>query len=302
METLAIRIANMLQSHRGISFNAARSSPGDQDLSGTSMLELEFAQLSDPGKVRGHNEDFIGYAKPRTPEQVRSHGWLFVLADGCGGHDRGEVASQMAVDMLVSSFYEKRAAETTRDTLHRLTQAANTKICDCAATASPGGTTLATTLVACALRQDRATVAHVGDSRCYLIRRGRASLLTQDHTIVQEQVKLGLLSEEEAAASEARQHLSRSLGSSSVVNADIDEYQLLPGDILLLSSDGLHGSLSEGEIASLISRFTDLGEAARALVSLACERDGSDNISVQLIRIKVVERVGVYRGRPYNLR
>ncbi|PYV63098.1 MAG: serine/threonine-protein phosphatase, partial [Acidobacteria bacterium] len=133
--------------------------------------ELEFAQLSDPGKVREHNEDFIGYAEPRTPEQVRSHGWLFALADGCGGHDRGEIASRMAVDTLVSSFYADRGAEATRNTLQRLVQSANSKICACAATASPGSTTLATTLVACALRQDRATVAHVGDSRCYLTRR-----------------------------------------------------------------------------------------------------------------------------------
>ena len=302
METPAIRIANMLQSHRGISFNAARTNPGSQAVSGTSMFELEFAQLSDPGKVREHNEDFIGYAEPRTPEQVRSHGWLFALADGCGGHDRGEVASRMAVDTLVSSFYADRGAEATRNTLQRLIQSANTKICACAATASPGSTTLATTVVACALRQDRATVAHVGDSRCYLIRRGRASLLTQDHTVVHEQVKLGLLSEEEAAASETRHYLSRSLGSNLVLNADIDEHQLQPEDVLLLSSDGLHGSVSTEEIASVISRFADLGEAARTLVSLACERDGSDNISVQLIRIKVIERVGVYRGRPYNLR
>jgi serine/threonine protein phosphatase PrpC len=79
----------MQQSHRGISFNAVMSNPGGQAFSGTSMLELEFAQLSDPGKVRGHNEDFIGYAEPSTPQQVRSHGWLFVLADGCWGHDRG---------------------------------------------------------------------------------------------------------------------------------------------------------------------------------------------------------------------
>ncbi|PYV76664.1 MAG: serine/threonine-protein phosphatase [Acidobacteria bacterium] len=302
METPAIRIANMLQSRRGISFNAAGTNPGSQAVSGTSMFELEFAQLSDPGKVREHNEDFIGYAEPRTPEQVRSHGWLFALADGCGGHDRGEIASRMAVDTLVSSFYADRGAEATRNTLQRLVQSANSKICACAATASPGSTTLATTLVACALRQDRATVAHVGDSRCYLTRRGRASLLTQDHTVVHEQVKLGLLSEEEAAASETRHYLSRSLGSNLVLNADIDEHQLLPGDVLLLSSDGLHGSVSAEEIASLISRFPDLGEAARTLVSLACERDGSDNISVQLIRIKVIERVGVYRGRPYNLR
>src|SRR5258706_7869126 len=133
----AVGNANMLQSHRGVSYSAARSNPGGQHFSGTSMLELEFAQLSDPGKVRGHNEDFIGYAEPSTPEQVRSHGWLFVLADGCGGHDRGEVASRMAADTLVSSFYASPAGEASRGSLQRLVQSANTKICDYAA-AMPG--------------------------------------------------------------------------------------------------------------------------------------------------------------------
>ena len=266
------------------------------------MLELDFAQLSDPGKVRGHNEDFIGFAEPRTPEQARGHGWLFVLADGCGGHDRGEVASQLAVDTLVSSFYATPSGEVARTSLQRLAQAANTKICDFAVTAMPGGSSMATTLVACLVRYDRATVAHVGDSRCYLIRRGHAAVLTHDHTLVHEQVRLGLVSEEEAAASESRHQLSRSMGSGLFVNVDIDEHQLLAGDILLLSSDGLHGSLTNQEIAGVITRFQDLHEAARALVSLACEKDGTDNISVQLIRIKAVERVGMYRGRPYKLR
>jgi len=266
------------------------------------MLEIEFAQLSDPGKVRGHNEDFIAYAEPGTPEQARSHGWLFVLADGLGGHDRGEVASQLAVDTLVSSFFATPAGEAARGSLQRLVQSANTKICDCATTASPGGSSMATTLVACLLRFDRATVAHVGDSRCYLIRRGHPTVLTHDHTLVHEQVRLGLLTEEEAAASESRHQLSRSVGNNLFVNPDIDEHQLLAGDVLLLSSDGLHGSVTAKEIAAVISRFPDLQEAARTLVSLACEKDGGDNISVQVIRIKGIERVGMYRGRPYKLR
>ena len=293
---------NMLQSHRGVSFNAARSNPGGQAFSDTSMLELEFAQLSDPGKIRGHNEDFIGYAEPHTPQQIQTHGWLFVLADGCGGHDRGEVASQLAVDTLVTNFYASPAGEAARVSLQRLVQSANTRICDCAAAASPGGSSMATTLVACHLRHDRATIGHVGDSRCYLIRRGQASILTHDHTVVHEQVRLGLLSEEEAAASDTRHQLSRSVGSGLFVNVDIDEHQLLPGDVLLLSSDGLHGSLTAKEIVAVISRLADLREVARTLVSLALDKDGSDNISVQLIRIKSVERIGMYRGRPYKLR
>src|SRR5947207_11708716 len=121
----------MLQSHRGVSFNTSRNIPGGQAFSGTSMLELEFAQLSDPGKSRGNNEDFIGYAEPRTLEHARSHGWLFALADGCGGHDRGEVASQLAVDTLVTNFYASAAGESASDELQRLVQAANARICDC---------------------------------------------------------------------------------------------------------------------------------------------------------------------------
>src|SRR5260370_29149663 len=135
----SIWFANMLQSHRGVSFSAARSNPGGQPFSGTSMLELEFAQLSDPGKVRGHNEDFIGYAEPGTPEQAHNHGWLFVLADGLGGHDRGEVASQLAVDTLVSRFFGAPTGEAARSTLQRLGQSAQTQNCGCASAGRPGG-------------------------------------------------------------------------------------------------------------------------------------------------------------------
>jgi len=247
------------------------------------MLELEFAQLSDPGKVRGQNEDFIGYAEPSTPEQVRSHGWLFVLADGCGGHDRGEVASRMAVDTLVSSFYASPAGEASRGSLQRLVQSANTKICDYAA-AMPGASSMATTLVACVLRRDRATVAHVGDSRCYLIRRGHAAVLTHDHTVVHQQIQLGLLSEEEAAASEVRHQLSRSVGSDSVVNADIDEHQLLAEDILLLSSDGLHGVVGDEEIKKGLSSQASLEAKSKELIASARSHGGPDNITVVLLR------------------
>jgi protein phosphatase len=161
---------------------------------------------------------------------------------------------------------------------------------------------MCTPVVACLFRFDRVVVAHVGDSRCYLIRRGQAELLTRDHTLVGEQVSMGLLSHEEAAQSERRHVLSRSLGSHQVANIDVNEHQLLPGDLLLLSSDGFHASFTAAEIAIAVSRSQDLEQVAAHLISAARERDGSDNISVQLIRIKAVERVGMYRGRPYRLR
>ncbi|MBV9624295.1 MAG: serine/threonine-protein phosphatase [Acidobacteria bacterium] len=266
------------------------------------MLDLDFAQLSDAGKIREHNEDSIGCAVPHTADEARNRGWLFAVADGVGGEDRGEVASATAVETLLSSFRSSPDSQTPASLLQQLVQAANLKVYETAASAAPGGSSMSTTLVACLLRYDRATIAHVGDSRCYLVRRGQASRLTSDHTLVGEQVRMGLLSEQEAAESERRHLLSRSLGSNMLVSADINEQVLLPGDLLLLSSDGLHASVSDKEVAALASKFEDLNRAAQELVSLASAKDGSDNISVQLIRVKEVERVGMYRGRPYKLR
>jgi protein phosphatase len=264
------------------------------------MLDLEFAELSDRGKVRPHNEDYLGHSTPASVEERRTRGWLFALADGVGGEDRGELASRLAVESLLAGFRHSVAGESPATLLARLVQGANLKIYETAATLTRGGCAMSTTLVACLVRYDRATVAHVGDSRCYLIRRGKATALTRDHTLVAEQVRLGLLSADEARESERRHFLSRSLGSNMIVHAELDEHQLWPGDLLLLSSDGLHGSLSGDEIAGITSKNGDLREIASELVSLASEKDGSDNLSVQLIRISAVERIGMYRGRPYR--
>jgi serine/threonine protein phosphatase PrpC len=263
------------------------------------MLDLEFAELSHPGKIREHNEDFVGHVAPATQDEAKGRGWLFALADGVGGQDMGEVASRLAVETIRSGFRDFRSNETPTGCLQRLVQAANLRILE---SAVAPGCSMSTTIVACLLRYDRVTIAHVGDSRCYLVRRGQASQLTLDHTMVGEQVRLGLLSETEAAESEKRHLLSRSLGSNTVVSAEINEHQLLPGDVLMVSSDGLHGCLSTHEIAVLIGKFQYLDDATQALISTACEKDGSDNVSVQLIRVKGVERMGMYRGRPYKLR
>ena len=266
------------------------------------MLNLEFAQLSDPGKSRGHNEDFLGYAEPETPERARSHGWLFALADGVGGHDDGEVASRTAVEHLVSGFRAGPASETPGALLARLVQAANVHVYDTARAARPGGSSMATTLVTCVLRYDRATVAHAGDSRCYLIRDHQSTLLTRDHTVANEQARLGILSEAEAKQSPNRHLLSRSLGQELFVNVDVAEHQVVPGDVLVLCCDGLYNSVQGSEMAAVAGHGGDLNAAVQKLVALANDRDGSDNISVLTIRIRDVERVGMYRGRPYQLR
>jgi len=265
------------------------------------MLHVEFAQFTDPGRTRSDNEDFLGSFIPSTTEQARSHGWLFAVADGVGGHDAGEVASRLAVESLVDGFGKAPAGELLSSLMRRLVQTANEAIYS----ASHDGATrlnMATTLVACGLRHDRAVVAHVGDSRCYLIRGREASAVTRDHTVVNDQVRLGVMSSFEAAEAPTRHLLSRSLGSDLFVNVDIGDHAVNPGDVLLLCSDGLHGSVKVDDMTAALQGDVDLDDAARRLGALANERDGGDNISVQLIRVRAIERMGMYRGRPYKLR
>ena len=267
-----------------------------QRSSHNSLLDVEYAQLSDRGCVRENNEDYLGFALPATPEEARTRGWLFALADGVGGQEHGQVASKAAVEKLVAGFREAPKHEPHTGLLTRLIQAANTHVYETGHTATPGGAAMATTIVACALRFDRVAVAHVGDSRCYLIRRGHAKPLTRDHTVASEQQRLGV------ASATNRHLLSRSLGNDLFVAVDTSENLLLAGDVLLLCSDGLYGSVTASDMAQVISQRADLQAAARELVAMANQRDGSDNISLQLIRVRGVERVGMYRGRPYKLR
>jgi len=209
---------------------------------------------------------------------------------------------ELAVETLLVGFGEAVAGEPNPSLLQRLVQAANIQVYETGRAASPGCIAMATTIVACAFRYDRVAIAHVGDSRCYLIRQGRASLLTRDHTVVNDQIRLGILSAREAAQSKTRHLLSRSLGNDLFVGVETADHQTLPGDVFLLCSDGLHGSVENGDIAGIVTRAARLQDAASSLVALANERDGGDNISVQLIRVRGVERVGMYRGRPYRLR
>jgi PPM family protein phosphatase len=263
-------------------------------------MDCEFAELSDVGRVRQGNEDCLAHFLPSTAEDARARGYLFAVADGVGGHALGEVASHTAIETLMSGFKACVPGEPHGALLSRIIRDANTRVID-AGHADGTGVGMATTIVACALRYDRAAVAHVGDSRCYLIRRGRANLLTRDHTMANEHARLKLLSRSEAVQAQTRHLLSRSLGAELMVNVEVNEHQVFADDILLLCSDGLHNSVEGSEMAALTSHGGDLATAARRLVDLANQRDGSDNITLQLIRVRSVERVGMYRGRPYRL-
>jgi protein phosphatase len=265
------------------------------------MLDVVFGQATDPGKVRTNNEDAMGSFVPNSRQQARSHGYLFAVADGVGGSDLGEVASATAIETVTREF--ARAQENTLHVslLPRLVQHANSAVHDATLTPERRGKSLATTLVLCALRHDKATICHVGDSRCYLIRDRTVNLLTQDHTWVNQQRKLGLISAQEAAESESRHILIRSLGPELFISSDTTTVPIMPGDVLVLCSDGLHGGMPERKMAEIVAQDKDMNEIARELVSTGVDLDGDDNTTAQVIRVVGVEKIGMYRGRPYRL-
>ncbi|MGA9063063.1 MAG: protein phosphatase 2C domain-containing protein [Terracidiphilus sp.] len=265
------------------------------------MLDVQFGQASDFGKVRTNNEDAMGSFIPASRHQARSHGFLFVVADGVGGLDLGEVASATAISVLTGEFARAQSGAMLIGLLPKLVQQANAAVHDRSLDPEYRGKRMATTLVACALRYDQAVVSHVGDSRCYLVRNGQARRVTEDHTLVNEQRKMGLISAGEIASSDSRHVLIRSLGPEMFVSPDTTALTLQPGDVLVLCTDGLHDEMSDAEIAAIASQKKDASQIARELVARAVEIDGGDNTTAQVIRVRSVEQVGMYRGRPYRL-
>jgi protein phosphatase len=265
------------------------------------MLDVQFGQVSDFGKVRKNNEDAMGSFLPTSRRQARSHGFLFAVCDGVGGMDFGEVASATAVKTLVEEFPKAPSGTMLTTLLPRLIDQANSAVHDCSLKPEYQGRKMATTLVACALRYNQAVVSHVGDSRCYLVRNGVAKQVTQDHTWVNEQRKMGLISVDEMATSDARHVILRSLGPEMFVSPDTTALTLLAGDVLVLCTDGLHDEMSDRTIAAIVSQGKKIDEIARELVARAVEIDGNDNTTAQVIRVRSVEQVGMYRGRPYRM-
>jgi serine/threonine protein phosphatase PrpC len=266
------------------------------------MLDIQFGQASDPGKVRTNNEDCLGSFIPASRHQARTLGYLFAVADGVGGMDLGEVASATAIKVITEEFAQAQEGTLLPGLLPRLVQHANAAVHDCRLEPQYRGQKMATTVVACALRYDQAVVSHVGDSRCYLVRKGQVRQVTDDHTLVNQQRKLGLISSADIAESNSRHVLIKSLGPEMFVAPETNTVTLQSGDTLVLCTDGLHDEMSDREISGIVSQQNkDLNVIASELVARAIEIDGNDNTTAQVIRIRSVEQVGMYRGRPYRL-
>jgi len=243
-------------------------------------LELNVAKLTDVGQARPHNEDYVDYQIPSDPQLLARRGSIFLVADGMGGHQAGEVASQGAVEAVMANYF----ADTSHDVPTSLVRAfrfANQQLhAQAQADASKGG--MGTTLVAAVTLGRKVYVANVGDSRAYLINRSGITQITEDHSWVEEQVRAGLLTMEQARRHPQRNLVTRALSSKPSVEVDLFEGEINAGDTILLCSDGLTGRVEDAEIAAIVQQHSPR-QAAETLVALANERGGNDNITVLIV-------------------
>ncbi|MEG0072435.1 MAG: Stp1/IreP family PP2C-type Ser/Thr phosphatase [Raoultibacter sp.] len=228
-----------------------------------------FGSRTDIGCLRDHNEDSLIVAPP-----------LFVVADGMGGHAAGEVASEIAVETLA----EKAPRHANAEALGKVVEEANRAVI-LAAGESEARTGMGTTTTAAILEGERLVIAHVGDSRAYLLHQGKLQQLTRDHSLMADMIESGQLTPEEARVHPNRSVITRALGSDPRMVPDLYEINVETGDRLLLCSDGLSSMLEDDRIETVISRTRDPQRCASALVSEAISQGGHDNITVIVVDV-----------------
>ena len=258
---------------------------------------LQSASLTDPGRVRDHNEDCI---------ESRPEIGLYVLADGMGGYNAGEVASGMATSLIADGVQEawkpreveRAGREQCKDMAQKLLGEQILRANNAIYTTSqnnPECAGMGTTLVVCMFYDNFVAVAHIGDSRLYRLRGETMEQVTRDHSLLQEQLDSGLITPEEAKLSQNKNLVTRALGIDPTVEPEIHVYETQPEDLYLLCSDGLSDMVDDEEIRlTLITLKTNPSLTVQQLVQAANDNGGRDNISAMLIR--VAEPFGVSRG------
>ncbi len=241
------------------------------------------ALLTHQGQVRDHNEDFVRQREPANPEDASRNGWLFIVADGVGGADAGEIASQFATESAITHYLASETADWGQR-LYDAMQAANTDLRQMVAERNDHSK-MATTMVAAVIHDGNVTMANVGDSRGYHWRDGELRQITKDQSLVAKLVEEGAITAEEALHHPRKNVILYSLGSEKKPQIDLYDQPLAPGDILFFCSDGLTRHVMDAEIADIIS--SEPPEiAAKTLVGLANQRGGQDNITVIVVHYR----------------
>ncbi|MGM9977593.1 MAG: Stp1/IreP family PP2C-type Ser/Thr phosphatase [Clostridium sp.] len=232
------------------------------------------AILTDVGKSRSLNEDFASYIE-------KDDYGIYVVADGMGGHNAGEVASRMASVGIVEYVYNHFDDVDKNKLLRRAVKKVNTDIFN-NSKESERLNGMGTTITACMTFEDKIQIANVGDSSCFGIKNNYIVKLTKDHSLVQELLDAGSISEQQASKHPKKNIITRAVGTSSHVDVDIFQMDKDEFDIYMLCTDGLTNELSKKEILEIIHKSSDLDEACNKLVELAKYRGGKDNITVLL--------------------
>ena len=246
-------------------------------------MRLSCESRSSPGPVRKINEDFVEFWQPEDEAERLQRGAIAVMADGVGGLQKGEIASRMAGELSIAAFKRINPANTPKQILRQIFEAANLQVYEAGMADRQNGR-MATTLSVCVFRDKELSIGHVGDTRVYIVRQERMRRLTEDHSYTAMQVKLRLISEQEAKASRLRSMLTRSLGPDPIVHFDFKHVKLMSRDRVVLCTDGLYCSLNDGEISEGADRL-NMDEICPYLVALAERRGTDDNISVQVVQV-----------------
>ncbi|MHB1001229.1 MAG: Stp1/IreP family PP2C-type Ser/Thr phosphatase [Armatimonadota bacterium] len=252
-------------------------------------LDTKVGARTDLGLIRENNEDKFDFFEPEELEILALKGCLYAVADGMGGHASGQIASELALKTIIKTYYGD-TGEDVGASLKESFNRANSYIYDAAQMVKERNG-MGTTCTALVLRDDQMFLAHVGDSRLYLIREGSIRRVSEDHSWVAEQVKRGALTEEEAHMSPFRNVITRSLGAAPDVETDISVEPILKSDIFVLCSDGLSGYVRDEEILDLVTNWSP-AVAALKLIDRANENGGGDNITAVIISVRDIQKGG----------
>jgi protein phosphatase len=248
---------------------------------------VETFYLSDRGKVRQHNEDCVGVFENEA-------GVLAVVADGMGGHLAGDVASQMTINTFKSLWEQVKSVDSPRDAeawfIEKVAEV-NKAVYE-HSLSNPECQGMGTTIVAAIVTSSFATIGHIGDSRCYLLNNSGYKQVTQDHSLVNELVRSGQITKEDAEHHPRKNVLLRALGTEPSVELDVSTIEFESDDILLLCSDGLSNKISDEEMQEQLLKSEPLSEKAKTLVQLANNNGGEDNITLIIIKKKAIHELG----------
>ena len=241
--------------------------------------------LSHVGLVRDENQDTVRSFLPDDPLISETHGSLLAIADGMGGYAKGGLASATAIETFFAAFYQGEPNARLQTLRHAMEQA-NLAVHQAAFRVNAGQ--IGTTLTAANIAGDRLYLAHIGDTRAYLIRAGQAKCLTNDHSVVGELVRMRVISPDKVRTHQQRSILNKSLGLNLFVQPDISHVTLEAGDVIVLCSDGLWAFVEDDEFADLATHTSQADELSRRLVALALQRQTDDNASVIVARVEQV--------------